>query len=49
MEAWSKMIQPGIGNNEQKRIANDLRKYCELDTCAMVEIYRFLVMVLKAN
>jgi len=40
MEAWQKMInaEPATADN----IANELLKYCKLDTFAMVEIYRFL-------
>ena len=41
MDAWQKMI--GSDAQEASRIAHALLIYCELDTLAMVEIYRFLV------
>jgi len=40
MEAWQQMVN--AEPEEAKRIAQNLLKYCELDTFAMVEIYRFL-------
>lgn len=40
MDAWRKMI--GAEVDEGDRIASALLGYCELDTFAMVEIYRFL-------
>ncbi|MEX2962036.1 DUF2779 domain-containing protein [Microbulbifer sp. TYP-18] len=41
MEAWQQMVN--AKPEEAEKIANDLLKYCERDTFAMVEIYRFLV------
>ena len=41
MEAWQRMIN--AESDEAEKIANDLLEYCERDTFAMVEIYRFLV------
>ena len=40
MEAWQRMIDADVA--EADRIAGQLLRYCRLDTCAMVEIYRFL-------
>lgn len=40
IEAWRRMIN--ANSEEGKEIASDLLKYCERDTFAMVEIYRFL-------
>jgi CRISPR/Cas system-associated exonuclease Cas4 (RecB family) len=40
MEAWERMI--GAEGEEANQIANNLLRYCERDTLAMVEIYRFL-------
>ncbi|MCB1440904.1 MAG: hypothetical protein KDJ63_14120 [Nitratireductor sp.] len=40
MDAWRKMI--GAEPDEGDQIASALLGYCELDTFAMVEIYRFL-------
>ncbi|MBN2319876.1 MAG: DUF2779 domain-containing protein [Acidobacteria bacterium] len=40
MEAWQRMVN--AEEEEAKKIANDLLLYCERDTFAMVEIYRFL-------
>jgi len=42
MDAWSKYVDPGVPIEEKTKIEDNLRKYCELDTFAMVEIYRFL-------
>lgn len=45
MEAWQRMIN--AAPDEAEKIANDLLKYCERDTLAMVEIYRFLCEVIN--
>ena len=45
MEAWERMIN--AIPEEAKRIADNLLKYCERDTLAMVEIYRFLSALLS--
>ena len=44
MDAWQKMVN--AGGDESDQIASDLKTYCELDTFAMVEIYRFLVRLI---
>lgn len=44
MEAWERMI--AAEPDEAERIANALLEYCERDTFAMVEIYRFLVRLI---
>lgn len=41
MDAWRKMIDANDAESDQ--IASALLNYCELDTFAMVEIYRFLM------
>ena len=41
MEAWQRMI--GTEEGEAEVIAEELLRYCELDTFAMVEIFRFLM------
>lgn len=41
MDAWQKMV--AAESEESDQIASALLGYCELDTFAMVEIYRFLV------
>ena len=41
MEAWQRMVN--AEPKEAEKIAKDLLKYCERDTFAMVEIYRFLI------
>jgi hypothetical protein len=46
MEAWAKMIDPDASDDEKSKIEDGLRKYCTLDTFAMVEIYRFLKALL---
>lgn len=40
MDAWIKMLSSS--GSEQQQISKNLMKYCELDTFAMVGIYRFL-------
>lgn len=45
MEAWQRMIN--AEQEEAEKIASDLLKYCERDTFAMVEIYRFLIDLIK--
>ncbi len=45
-ESWRKMIDPATDKTESKRIYNDLLKYCELDTLAMVEILKVLEKVI---
>ena len=45
MEAWQRMIN--AAPDEAEKIANDLLRYCERDTLAMVEIYRFLSEVIN--
>jgi CRISPR/Cas system-associated exonuclease Cas4 (RecB family) len=40
MAAWERLI--AAKGKEADQIANDLLRYCERDTLAMVEIYRFL-------
>ena len=45
MEAWQRMIN--AAPDEAEKIAADLLKYCERDTFAMVEIYRFLIDLVR--
>lgn len=45
MEAWQRMIN--ATPDEAEIIASDLLKYCERDTLAMVEIYRFLIELIN--
>lgn len=45
MEAWERMIEAEPEESDQ--IAKELLKYCERDTLAMVEIYRYLSDVVK--
>jgi CRISPR/Cas system-associated exonuclease Cas4 (RecB family) len=44
MDAWQKMVEAEGEDSDQ--IASALLGYCELDTFAMVEIYRFLVRLI---
>lgn len=39
---WMETVQGGKHQNRKEEILNDLRKYCELDTLAMVEIWKVL-------
>jgi len=43
MEAWERMLHAEPEKSEQ--IACSLLSYCERDTLAMVEIYRFLTAI----
>ena len=45
VEAWQRMIN--AAPDEAEKIAADLLKYCERDTFAMVEIYRFLIDLVR--
>lgn len=45
MEAWLRMINSA--SDEAEKIGSDLLKYCERDTLAMVEIYRFLIRLIN--
>lgn len=47
MEAWQRMIN--AAPHEAEIIAADLLKYCERDTFAMVEIYRFLIDLVRSG
>ncbi len=40
MDAWKRMIAEN--SDRSKILANDLLKYCKMDTLAMVEIFKFL-------
>ena len=44
---WMEAILDGKRANEKDKILSDLRKYCELDTFAMVKIYQHLVEVVQ--
>lgn len=46
MESWERMIHPDTPQIEKVEIDSSLREYCEMDTRAMVEIYRFLVRLI---
>lgn len=45
MEAWERMAR--AEGDEQNQIEGSLLAYCERDTFAMVEIHRFLVILLQ--
>lgn len=47
MEAWERMI--GAEAEEADRISRALLSYCERDTFAMVEIYRFLTELCQSE
>ena len=40
---WMEAVLDGKRDGEKEKILSDLEKYCELDTLAMVEIYRQLI------
>jgi hypothetical protein len=39
---WMELIQQGLHQDKREGILNDLRQYCELDTFAMVRIWKYL-------
>jgi hypothetical protein len=47
MTSWDRMVHGDLKENERKKIKNDLLKYCELDTLAMVEIYKYLTKTIN--
>ena len=40
--SWYKMVYENVSAKERRKIQQDLLEYCQLDTRAMVTIYRFL-------
>lgn len=44
---WMEAVLDGKRPNEKDKILSDLRKYCELDTFAMVRIYQHLLEVVR--
>lgn len=42
MEAWARLVAADTSDEERTHIAQALKRYCALDTLAMVEIFRFL-------
>lgn len=49
MEAWERLVDPQTSDAEREQIATALRRYCELDTFAMVEIFRFLLRLIRGS
>jgi hypothetical protein len=45
MQGWKKMMFEVDDQKKKDQIKNDLLKYCELDTLAMVEIYKALLLI----
>jgi len=45
--AWWNMTFGQVGQREKEQLTEALLRYCELDTLAMVEIYRKLVELIK--
>lgn len=43
-QSWFDMIFTCLSEDEQKQIADDLRKYCDLDTYAMYALWNFLII-----
>jgi len=43
MLSWWEMTHGRLSLEEKKRIKENLLKYCELDTLAMVEIWKKLI------
>lgn len=49
MNEWWRMVHEDVSVEEHERIKQDLLKYCELDTYAMVRIWEKLVETVKSN
>ncbi len=47
-ESWRVMVDPNTTKKKSQQIYDDLLKYCELDTLAMVEILRELEKITKS-
>jgi len=45
--AWWNMSFEKVDQREKERLTEALLRYCELDTLAMVDIYRKLVNLIK--
>ena len=48
MTEWERMVVDELEGEEREELRTALLKYCELDTFAMVEIYRYLIEYLKS-
>lgn len=46
-DSWPELIAKNQNEQEKKNLKNDMLKYCELDTFAMVEIFRILNELVK--
>ncbi len=46
-DSWPMLIGSDLGKQEKKDLRNDMLKYCELDTFAMVEIFKKLNELVK--
>ena len=46
---WNDMVTGAMSDDEANQVAADLRKYCALDTLAMVQIWRVLCSVADAE
>jgi hypothetical protein len=46
-ERWEKMIHQDTNKEEKEKIKEDLLEYCQLDTWAMVKIYKYLIEIIK--
>lgn len=42
---WSELVQQGLHQENRDEIETELRKYCELDTLAMVKIFEVLTQI----
>lgn len=43
MVGWETLVYKNIPQEEKEQLYKDMLKYCELDTYAMIEIYRYLL------
>ncbi len=46
---WMQTVLSEMNHENKEEIMNDLRKYCERDTFAMVDLYRKLVECVNGN
>jgi hypothetical protein len=47
MTSWNDMVYGGLSDSERDSIKENLLRYCELDTFAMVRIYEELLKILS--